>query len=83
MTKYVVQRILGADQEYDPRGKATVAAGSVLQICRASADRKELFVIISRSENQPPRRTVRNRRKRDSYSPSSSTAPKRKPKRRP
>lgn len=35
MTKYVVQRILGADQEYDPRGKATVAAGSVLQICKA------------------------------------------------
>ncbi|CAL2027477.1 unnamed protein product [Caenorhabditis brenneri] len=35
MTKYVVQRILGGDQEHDPRGKATVAAGSVLEICRA------------------------------------------------
>uniref|UniRef100_A0A1I7USU8 DRBM domain-containing protein n=2 Tax=Caenorhabditis tropicalis TaxID=1561998 RepID=A0A1I7USU8_9PELO len=35
MTKYVVQRILGGDQEHDPRGKATVAAGSVLQICKA------------------------------------------------
>ncbi|CAI5437614.1 unnamed protein product [Caenorhabditis angaria] len=35
MTKYVIQRILGSDQEYDPRGKATVEAGSVLEICRA------------------------------------------------
>ncbi|UMM15257.1 hypothetical protein L5515_002756 [Caenorhabditis briggsae] len=35
MTKYVVQRILGGDQEHDPRGKALVAAGSVLQICKA------------------------------------------------
>lgn len=35
MTKYVVQRILGGDQEHDPRGKATVAAGSVFQICQA------------------------------------------------
>ncbi|CAD6190930.1 unnamed protein product [Caenorhabditis auriculariae] len=35
MTKYVVQRILGADQEYDPRGRKTVCAGSVLEICRA------------------------------------------------
>ncbi|CAI2292642.1 unnamed protein product [Caenorhabditis sp. 36 PRJEB53466] len=35
MTKYVVQRMLGGDQERDPRGKATVEAGSVLEICRA------------------------------------------------
>ncbi|CAI4221468.1 unnamed protein product [Auanema sp. JU1783] len=35
MTKYVVQRILGSEQEHDVRGKATVAAGSVLEICKA------------------------------------------------
>ncbi|CAB3408625.1 unnamed protein product [Caenorhabditis bovis] len=33
--KYVVQRLLGSDQEHDPRGKSTVAAGSLLEICRA------------------------------------------------
>ncbi|EFO83781.1 hypothetical protein CRE_14205 [Caenorhabditis remanei] len=42
MTKYVVQRILGSDQEHDPRGKATVAAGSVLQICKAFG-KEEVF----------------------------------------
>ncbi|GMR53294.1 hypothetical protein PMAYCL1PPCAC_23489, partial [Pristionchus mayeri] len=35
MTKYVVQRMLGGEQEHDPRGKATVQAGSVVEICRA------------------------------------------------
>jgi tRNA-dihydrouridine synthase 2 len=34
-TKYVVQRMLGSEQEFDPRGKATVNAGTVLEICRA------------------------------------------------
>lgn len=34
-TKYVVQRILGSQQEFDPRGKDTIAAGSVLDICKA------------------------------------------------
>ncbi|GMT00315.1 hypothetical protein PENTCL1PPCAC_22489, partial [Pristionchus entomophagus] len=35
MTKYVVQRMLGGEQEHDPRGRATVQAGSVVEICRA------------------------------------------------
>ncbi|WKX88867.1 hypothetical protein Q1695_008480 [Nippostrongylus brasiliensis] len=35
MTKYVVQRILGSNQEYDARGRQTVLAGSVQEICRA------------------------------------------------
>lgn len=33
--KYVVQRLLGSQQEFDPRGKATVAAANVQEICRA------------------------------------------------
>uniref|UniRef100_A0A0N5ASU3 DRBM domain-containing protein n=1 Tax=Syphacia muris TaxID=451379 RepID=A0A0N5ASU3_9BILA len=35
MTKYVVQRILGSAQEFDPRGQETVNAASVLEICKA------------------------------------------------
>ncbi|CAJ0962586.1 unnamed protein product, partial [Mesorhabditis belari] len=35
MTKYVVQRILGGQQEHDPRGRATVASGCVSEICAA------------------------------------------------
>uniref|UniRef100_A0A915BD79 DRBM domain-containing protein n=1 Tax=Parascaris univalens TaxID=6257 RepID=A0A915BD79_PARUN len=35
MTKYVVQRILGNQQEFDPRGRATVLAASVSDICAA------------------------------------------------
>uniref|UniRef100_A0A7I4XVX8 DRBM domain-containing protein n=1 Tax=Haemonchus contortus TaxID=6289 RepID=A0A7I4XVX8_HAECO len=35
MTKYVVQRILGSNQDRDPRGRQTVLAGSVQEICRA------------------------------------------------
>lgn len=34
-TKYVVQRILGSEQEFDPRGRATVLAASVAEICNA------------------------------------------------
>ena len=34
-TKYVVQRILGNQQEFDPRGKATIAAVSTFEICKA------------------------------------------------
>ncbi|KAI1701980.1 dihydrouridine synthase domain-containing protein [Ditylenchus destructor] len=34
-TKYVVQRILGGAQEFDPRGRATVSAGSITEICKA------------------------------------------------
>uniref|UniRef100_A0A7E4V020 DRBM domain-containing protein n=1 Tax=Panagrellus redivivus TaxID=6233 RepID=A0A7E4V020_PANRE len=34
-TKYVVQRILGGQQEFDPRGRATVAAVNVIEICQA------------------------------------------------
>uniref|UniRef100_A0A915Q0Y0 DRBM domain-containing protein n=1 Tax=Setaria digitata TaxID=48799 RepID=A0A915Q0Y0_9BILA len=34
-TKYVVQRILGSKQETDKRGRETVLAGSVLDICKA------------------------------------------------
>ncbi|KAE9555449.1 hypothetical protein FO519_001304 [Halicephalobus sp. NKZ332] len=33
--KYVVQRILGSQQEFDPRGKATIAAVNSLEIYRA------------------------------------------------
>uniref|UniRef100_A0A915E7K1 DUS-like FMN-binding domain-containing protein n=1 Tax=Ditylenchus dipsaci TaxID=166011 RepID=A0A915E7K1_9BILA len=33
-TKYVVQRILGSAQEFDERGRASVAAGDVIDICR-------------------------------------------------
>lgn len=35
MTKYVVQRMLGSAQEFDPRGRQTVDASSVLEICKA------------------------------------------------
>ncbi|KAK6047989.1 hypothetical protein COOONC_14503 [Cooperia oncophora] len=35
MTKYVVQRILGSNQDRDPRGRQTVLAGSIQEICRA------------------------------------------------
>lgn len=35
MTKYVVQRILGPEQEFDVRGKKTVDASSVWEICKA------------------------------------------------
>ncbi|CAJ0955731.1 unnamed protein product, partial [Mesorhabditis belari] len=42
MTKYVVQRILGGQQEHDPRGRATVASGCVSEICAAwNLDEKE------------------------------------------
>jgi tRNA-dihydrouridine synthase 2 len=34
-TKYVVQRILGSQQEFDPRGRATVTAANVQEICKA------------------------------------------------
>ncbi|KJH44243.1 hypothetical protein DICVIV_09715 [Dictyocaulus viviparus] len=34
-TKYVVQRILGSKQDQDPRGRQTVLAGSVKDICKA------------------------------------------------
>ncbi|VDN28946.1 unnamed protein product [Gongylonema pulchrum] len=34
-TKYVVQRMLGSKQESDPRGRQTVMAASVLDICKA------------------------------------------------
>uniref|UniRef100_A0A0K0DHF3 DRBM domain-containing protein n=1 Tax=Angiostrongylus cantonensis TaxID=6313 RepID=A0A0K0DHF3_ANGCA len=33
--KYVVQRMLGSNQDRDPRGRETVLAGSVQEICRA------------------------------------------------
>ena len=33
-TKYVVQRILGSQQEFDPRGKATVLAPTSRDICQ-------------------------------------------------
>ncbi|KAI6217352.1 DRBM domain-containing protein [Aphelenchoides besseyi] len=34
-TKYVVQRILGGQQEFDPRGRASVDACTVREICKA------------------------------------------------
>uniref|UniRef100_A0A0N4Z9Y4 Dus domain-containing protein n=1 Tax=Parastrongyloides trichosuri TaxID=131310 RepID=A0A0N4Z9Y4_PARTI len=34
-SKYVVSRILGSQLEFDPRGKATSEAGSVLGMCKA------------------------------------------------
>ncbi|KAJ1358915.1 hypothetical protein KIN20_017483 [Parelaphostrongylus tenuis] len=34
-TKYVVQRILGSNQDRDQRGRETVLAGSIQEICRA------------------------------------------------
>uniref|UniRef100_A0A1I8ANN0 DRBM domain-containing protein n=1 Tax=Steinernema glaseri TaxID=37863 RepID=A0A1I8ANN0_9BILA len=34
-TKYVVQRILGGEQEFDPRGRQTVLSITVLEICKA------------------------------------------------
>ncbi|KAI6181975.1 hypothetical protein M3Y99_01967200 [Aphelenchoides fujianensis] len=34
-TKYVVQRMLGGQQEFDPRGRATVDAATVREICAA------------------------------------------------
>ncbi|KAI1701977.1 dihydrouridine synthase domain-containing protein [Ditylenchus destructor] len=34
-TKYVVQRILKAAQTSDPRGMATISAGSVMEVCKA------------------------------------------------
>ena len=33
-TKYVVQRILGSQQEFDARGRATVEAACIREICR-------------------------------------------------
>lgn len=35
MTKYVIQRILGSEQAFDQRGRATVQAGSMKEICKA------------------------------------------------
>ncbi|GMT27959.1 hypothetical protein PFISCL1PPCAC_19256, partial [Pristionchus fissidentatus] len=40
MTKYCVQRMLGGEQEHDARGRATVQAGSVVEICRAWGEEK-------------------------------------------
>ncbi|TKR94275.1 hypothetical protein L596_008580 [Steinernema carpocapsae] len=34
-TKYVVQRILGGEQEFDPRGRETVLSATVHEICKA------------------------------------------------
>ncbi|KAK0424706.1 hypothetical protein QR680_008800 [Steinernema hermaphroditum] len=42
-TKYVVQRILGGEQEFDPRGRQTVLAATVHEICKAW-NREEKFV---------------------------------------
>ncbi|KAH7726697.1 dihydrouridine synthase domain-containing protein [Aphelenchoides avenae] len=41
--KYVVQRILGSEQEFDPRGRATVVSGTVLEICRAWSKEKTYY----------------------------------------
>ncbi|MFH4979024.1 hypothetical protein AB6A40_005733 [Gnathostoma spinigerum] len=35
MTKYVIQRILGSQQEFDSRGRATVLAASCSDLCKA------------------------------------------------
>ncbi|EJD74188.1 dihydrouridine synthase domain-containing protein, variant [Loa loa] len=56
-TKYVVQRILGSKQETDERGRETVLAGSVSDICKAwsISDTYQCYKNIGRRATQKRR----------------------------
>ncbi|VDK45677.1 unnamed protein product [Anisakis simplex] len=57
MTKYVVQRILGSQQEFDERGRATVNAASVSDICDAWSMRD----VYDECKSDRQRRTVKRK----------------------